>query len=399
MKFKKLQITALSLAALAVPTFGESLYDLASLGEDDTGSAVSYSVGLNVGYDDNVNATDGNEDSSLYIEPHITASIGNSTPQTTWQLYGRLGVLFYLDDIEVAGGTDREYFSSSRIGFNLTHRFNERLRFTSRSFVAYEIEPDYDNSFAQTRANEEYFYISSDNSFGYRWTQRFATFTGARISYLNFSGTEDSDRLTIEPYIQGRYQLTPQTVLTAGYRYRDSSADGNGTDTTSHIITGGIEHRFSPNTIGTLRAGVQIRDFDGGGDSTSPYVEAALRSRVNNQFSIRSFVRYSQEDFNIIGDFEDQDTLRLGVTGTYAVSPRLSLSGGVNYVYTEYSDSASGLSDADRQLLHFNAGATLKLTDNVALNARYNYTTTDIDPGVGIDFDRNRVSVGITADF
>ena len=56
-------------------------------------------------------------------------------------------------------------------------------------------------------------------------------------------------------------------------------------DSTNQYLLFGAEHRFSPNTIGIVRAGAQFRDVDNGGDETSPYLEAAFNWQATEAFS------------------------------------------------------------------------------------------------------------------
>ena len=238
-------------------------------------------VGASLIYDDNVSPGYGEKEDSFAFNPYVGVSFVSMTPQTTWDVYARLGLVYYFDE-PTAEGSD-EFNSQSRLGVNLTHRFNERLRFSSRNFVSYELEPDYSYGYASSRSVGEYFFWQADNSLGYRWTERVATYTGLRLSGTSYAEVENNDRFTWELYNQFRYQLSPQTVLTADYRYGQTSGDGYASDSTDQYLLGGVEHRFSPNTIGIARVGAQFRDVDNGDSTTSPYVEFALNSQVNQQ--------------------------------------------------------------------------------------------------------------------
>jgi hypothetical protein len=143
-----------------------------------------------------------------------------------------LGLIYYFD---APDGMD-DINSQSRAGVNLTHRFSERLRFSSRNFISYELEPDYSYGYASSRALGEYFYWQTDNSVGYRWTERFATYTGLRLTGTDYSDVDNNDRFTWELYNQFRYQLSPQTVLTADYRYGQTSGDGVSSDSTNQYL-------------------------------------------------------------------------------------------------------------------------------------------------------------------
>jgi opacity protein-like surface antigen len=423
-------LSCAGLLALSGPLMASGLYSASNLyfmGEDAAESIpIKWSVGLDLIWDDNVNptlmpGTIGFEDSGTALNPFVEAAFVSVSPQTTMDLYARLGLLYYFD--KPAGMGDDTY-SDSKVGFNLTHRFNERVRFVTRNYVSYELEPDYSAGFANNRLNSEYLYYSTDNSIGVRWTERFATYTGFRVTdidYDDFIGANSQDRFTWTVYNDFRYQLNPQTLLTASYRYSETDAGGIANDSTNQYVLAGVEYRFSPNTVGILRGGAQFREVDGigGEDSTNPYFEAMLRSQINEQFGVRGFLRYGIEDYDTVYpgfalapglagtsiEFDERAVLRIGVSGDYAITPRFRIFGGVNYIYSNY-DSARitfpvnvplGI-NPEENLLNLYVGMSMQLNDWLYANASYNFTNSDSDI-LNRDYDRNRISVGMRAEF
>lgn len=400
-------ILSMITAAAATATNGAGLY----MPNDTEGAIpISWSVGIDAIWDDNTTpggATDGDETFSL--NPYVGVSFVSVTPQTTLDVYARLGVIYYIDEPAAPGSDDT--YGQARLGVNMTHRFNERLRFTSNNFLSYELEPDYAQGFASNRLNSEYFYYSTDNSFGYRWTERFATYTGFELTGLEYDNVPNSDRFTWTLYNQFRYQLSPQSVLTASYRYSETDGGGIASDSTNQYLLVGLEHRFSPNTILILNAGAQLRDVNGvGGDNSSnPYLELALRSQVNTQFSVSAFVRYGVEDYDtivpspLLTEYDERLTLRVGVTGEYQISPSLSIFGGVDLISTSYESgrlvgTAVPVGDADETLVNAYIGASLKFTEYLYGTLRYSFTNSDSDIA-NRDYDRNLVSLGVRAEF
>ncbi|WP_193212431.1 hypothetical protein [Luteolibacter marinus] len=375
---------------------------------------LKWTAGVNLTYDDNVNPTAvgiGADDSAFSFNPYVGVSFVSISPQTTWDVYARIGAIYYFDSPAAVGSDD--LYGQSRVGVNWTHRVSERLRFSSRNFLSYELEPDYAYGFATSRQLGEYFYWQTDNSVGYRWTERLATYTGFTLTGLDYSGgVANQDRFTWALYNQFRYQLTPQTVLTAEYRFAHTNGDGVSTDYDDHYILGGFEHRFSPNTILVFKAGAQIHDADAGSDSTSPYAEATLRTQVNEQFSIRSFLRYGVEGYDTVRtvgtglyEFDDRRTFRLGVSGEYAFSQMLSAFGGIDYIPATFDDgrivggagpiAAGGL---DEDVWNAYVGLSVKFNEMLYGTVSYNYTDCSSD-FFGQSYDRNRVNVGLRAEF
>jgi hypothetical protein len=321
-----------------------------------------------------------------------------------------LGLIYYMD----APGAMDDVNSQSRAGINLTHRFSERLRFSSRNYISYEMEPDYTAGYASSRATGEYFFWNSDNSIGFRWTERFGTYTGLRLSGVQYDETNYNNRLSWEIYNQCRYQLSPQTVLTLDTRYGQTAGDGISSDYDDQYYLIGVEHRFSPNTVGVVRTGLQLHSVsDGNTDNSSPYLEFALSSQINNQLSVSAHARYGIEGYDsvqslpVIGlvEYDDRQTLRFGLSAQYALSPMFSIFGGLDYIPSTYASGRdleapffASVPDFDEDIINAHIGLSVKFNDRFTGSLTYNFTTSSSDFNGG-DYDRNRISLGLSAEF
>lgn len=406
-------------AASAIGAANASLYHIPDEAQESL--PLKWTAGVTLTYDDNVNPTAvgvGADDSAVSVNPYVGLSLVSITPQSTWDVYARVGAIYYFDQPEALGSDD--LYGQARAGVNFTHRVSERLRFSSRNSISYELEPDYSYGIATTRQVGEYLYWSTDNSVGYRWSERLATYSGFTLSGLDYgSEVQNSDRFTWTLYNQFRYQLTPQSVLTAEYRYSETTGNGVASDSTNHYLLGGIEHRFSPNTILIARVGAQFREVDSvnSDDSVDPYAELTLNTAINDQFRVRSFLRYGIEDYDTVvfagfpaalTEFDSRKTLRIGVSGDYAISPKLSAFGGVDYIMSDFSDGRiAGVGPGagfpyggspTEDLINAYVGLSLKITDYLFTDVSYNFTDSSSDLP-NRSYDRNRVSVGVRAEF
>jgi hypothetical protein len=373
---------------------------------------LKWTVGSNIIYDNNLvpvvpEGKPGFEESAVSVNPYAQVSLTNVSPQTTLNFYARVGVIYFLTDAETSGAD--KTFPSARLGFDLVHNLNRRVRFSSRNSFAYEFEPDYAQGFSSPRGVDPYTLWSSDNSIGYRFTERLGTYTGITIGGLQ-ADYNLASRFSWEVYEQVRYQLNRRTVLTGAYRYSQWSGDQQ--ESTNHFITGGFEHRLSASSIVVASAGVQLRDVDGSDDGgASPFFECALNSQLNRSVAVRAFSRYSVEDFDtvqIIGSdpfqFADQQVLRIGVNGTYALTPRLSAFGGLDYINTSFNDGTNlnnpANKDSGKKEDVINVSLGLRATINPALTGEcaINYTDSGSDFD-GRDFDRMRLSAGVSYTF
>ncbi len=381
----------------------QSLYDLAPDETEKDSLPLTWTTGVSIGYDDNPTPILNNDDSSLYGQAYVGATFLNNTPTTTTSFGAQVGVIHYFDNLDVLGTDVDDTSFTAALYLNWTNRVSERLRIVSSNSLAYELEPDYSAGFQSSRQVGNYFRWFTDNAVGFRWTERLATYSGFALNGISYDDADDADRFTWSLYNNFRYQLSQLTIGTLNYRYSDNQGDGNVTDSTNHFITLGVEQRFSPRAVGVLNGGVQIRDVDGGTSSTSPFFEGSLNVKVNEQLSLRAFGRYGIEDYSrsVNGaSYSDNQSLRLGVSGVYVVSQDLSLNAGINYITLGYEDllvGGVGPNSIDEDLFNSYVGFNLGLTDTVSLNGRYNFEELSSD--AGRDYDRNRFSLGVSAQF
>jgi hypothetical protein len=407
----KKSLIVLSLAPIiANVVCAQGLYDIAPNDEATESSPISWSAGISYNYDDNVTPTagvgQGSDDKASSISAYVGASLVSITPQTTWDIFTRLGGNFYIDSLEAPNSED--LYTQARLGINLAHRINERLRLSSRNYIAYELEPDYSYGFSTDRQLEEYLHYKTDNAVGYRWNERFATYTGVSVRgvlYGSADNASDNDRTLYNLYNQFRYRASEQTVWTLDYSYSETDSSGTASDSKNQFITLGAEHRFSPTSVFAVKAGMQLRDVADGEDENAPFAEAAIRTRMNDQLSIRSFARYSIEDYGTSFEnftYDNNTTLRVGVSADYTISPDLTLQGGANIIMMDMQDGRSdtivSVSDAQTDLLNLYLGFSYRVNDVFYLTGSYNWTDSDSDLE-DRTYDRNRVSLGLRAEF
>ncbi|MGJ8695440.1 MAG: outer membrane beta-barrel protein [Verrucomicrobiaceae bacterium] len=400
---KRFAITALGLAS-AGSLCAQSLFDLAPGDETNESIPLTWTLSAGLGYDDNPTPTLAGTSSSTYATGQIGASFLSQTPQSTLEFFARVGVIHYLDTLPP--GVDETTYTAG-LGVNWTHRVSERVRLSSRNYITHELEPDFASGISGARQLGSYTRYASDNAIGYRWSERLGTYTGVTFDGTTYDDAPAADVESVTFYNDFRYQLSPQTVATLTYRYSERDVVGTA-DSTNHFILAGLEHRFSPNTIGILRAGVQKREVDGVpfADGTSPSLEAALRSQINEQFSVRAYARYGVEDYGrFIGglQYADTETLRLGITGNYRVSEALSLRAGVNYQDIGYENLIAGpvgtpLS-AEEDLINVFLGFDLKVADNMWVTGTYNFEDLGSDVAAARNYDRNKINLGVRAEF
>lgn len=408
---KKTVLTMAGIASIASAS-AQGLYYVGQ--ETNESIPLTWVAGASMIWDNNVTplitpGRPGYEDEAWSINPYVQVNFTNVDPQTTINFYARAGANYYIDSLEALGAD--ETVPNMRFGFDYNHSVSPRLRFSSRNFMAYEMEPEFAVGISNDRTVDPYFFYSTDNSVGYRWTERVGSYTG--FGFTGYLGdVQLADRKSWNIYHQMRYQFNQRTVLTSQYRYAAWTGDAN--DSTNHFITGGVEYRLSQNSVFVGSAGVQFRSVENGEDNSSPFLEASLRSQMNSSFSIRSFVRFSMEDFDTIQnlnpglfEYSNQQVLRFGLTGEYRLTPRITGFGGFDLVHTMYDGGnqidtpviGSGKdSGRTEDLINGYIGLRAQITNELTGNCSINFTdsTSDFDNN---DYDRLRLSAGVSYTF
>ena len=80
------------------------------------------------------------------------------------------------------------------------------------------------------------------------------------------------------------------------------------------------------------------------------------------------------------------------------MTDRLALNGGLHYVYSDYEGNGDTTKNVTEQQVHASAGLAYRLWNKVSMDAQYSYTLLNSDD-VLREYDRNRVSLGLSAQF
>lgn len=397
---KLITATAFTLLAAGAAS-AQGIFNITPNDEVTESLPLTYQLSGAIGWDDNVTPNTNDGEDSLYGSLDLGANFVSRTAQTNFDFNAVIGATYYFDDVEgPAGSSDPDDTTyNARLALNISHQVSERLRVSSRNFVNYGLEPDYSYSFADDRSLDEYLYWSTDNAIGYKWTDRFATYTGVRYDSLDYDDDASSnDRDNFTAYNQFRYLACATTVYTLDYRYRWTDNSG-GNDSDNQTVLLGIEHKISENSTIVARGGAQFRDVDGGDNSTSPSAELSYRNQVNEQFKFRLGGYYGVDDYTTSfpgGTYDENRVVRISAAGDYYLSSQMYFTGGVNYSHRSYK--GGDLSAEDVDLINLHAGVTYLVNDCYSMNLTYNFTTSDSDIE-SRDYDRNRVELGMTYQF
>lgn len=395
----KIKTTAAALTASVLSLGGASAQGLLSIGADDdfdSGLPFTVTLGLSAGYDNNVNLANdsGAEEDSSYITGGVAIGYGMEDRTTKLRLGAEYSVTHYFD-VESVDDT----YHSGRLRFDISHDVSRRLSIGNNSYVAYEIEPDYDIAASTDRRTDNYLYFYNNTSVAYAWSRRFSTVTNYAINGIFYDEgviADTEDRLSHTFGHQLRYMLDRTTTLTAEYRFTYTDYDVNDRDNWAHYALVGVDHAFSSQLQGSLRVGAEFRDYSSGGNNTAPYLEGALSYRAAKDTTLRWYNRLGYED-NEVSSYESRYSYRTGLSLSQRLASNLTAVGGVHYAHSEFEDSPI-FSDVSEDLVSLSLGLNYQLTTNVMLNANYHFTNVASD-NEAREYDRHRVSLGATVTF
>ncbi len=222
-----------------------------------------------------------------------------------------------------------------------------------------------------------------------------------------------------------RYQLLPSTVGVIGYRFTaigytsDEALNPAGLkkffskdrDSDKHDIFGGVDHTFNSQFSASLRLGAEVVKYDplnanavADDKAASPYVDARVSYAYRAKDAIILGVRhgYTQTDAGIAPGFIDTlvqnaETTSLYGQMSYHLTPSVTASINGQYQHSEFQvANISGLAD---DFYLFGLAATYEINRFFSLEAGYNYDVLESSFQAGRGYDRNRVFLGVRAQY
>jgi hypothetical protein len=232
------------------------------------------------------------------------------------------------------------------------------------------------------------------------------------------------DRMEHLGTIEGGWEFTPNTSGLIGYRYGDVVSRSNSQifvdnvgavnaeerDRRSHYIYAGVEHDFSQQLNGAIRAGVQLVDYykadvlsAAGYDdnATIPYIDAVLGWNYNPGSSLKLGVVNTMNSTDVASALS-QNSVAVYLDLTHRITPDWTFGGMLLF---QNSSFEGGVYDGESEQL-FLAGVNLDYLISQNLSAEVGYSfdllNSEIEDALGNDiraFTRNRVYLGLRARF
>ncbi|PZR78991.1 MAG: hypothetical protein DLM52_01920 [Chthoniobacterales bacterium] len=352
-------------------------------------------VSLQTGYDDNVFTSGFVAKGSAFTNGSLGLTYNFGSQRTEIEVRTGAGITYYWDRPEQPG-PDYNAF----LGLTAKHKFTARLTLDVTSYTTYQTEPDFSLNLGINRRSGSYFVTSDHFTLTYLFTPRFSTVTSYTFSLIEFeNNTAGAFQNRIDNTVgnEFRYLILPTTSLVGEYRigfttYLDADAKA-----TTHFLLAGFDHTFNPRLNATVRAGVEIREFDeatGGsqnGDRISPHIETTVTYALGARSNISWTNSYGIQE----GDSTSsggRTTFHTGLIAKYGVTPRITTQ--LALFYQHSGRDVQGGDTSEQDAIDAALSVRYALTRYLGVQVGYNYTDLSSDV-FGRGYTRNRIYGGI----
>ena len=389
MKHIRLFIVAGLLLALAVPAMAASAT-----------SPLHMNNRLRLGYDDNIYQEDSDldPDSSMRVIEEIEMLANLNLERTYLGLRYRPSLIWYEnrepDDTDVLHDMD----------FNFTHTFSPVLSLSINDTLRAGQMPELHDDGYIVRQNDDNIYNSVIGTLSYNIRPETRIDASGRHIMLVYDedANDNNNYYSLVGGLTLRQQLASRTTVMVDGRYQtlvyNDADDVHNRDADSLYAGLGLEQTFSPQLIGSLRAGVEDRMYDDDyyDDNTQPYGELSMTFLPTPATRITGAASYSLYESDI-EEYLNENRTYLSLSFAHDFTAKLSfyLSSALSFNAYE-ADYAldSDLPDEDETSYLVSARATYRVNRINWIEVGYQYVAFDTDILDRESYERNRFDIG-----
>ena len=378
-----------------------SLYDAAPSVGLPQSHAVKYNSYVRLGYDTNMNASYYDKTASSYVNAGVGASYADfeSTDKISYRL--NLGATKYFK--EAQRGSGRTMYADCGLSGSIVHSLSARSTYMASLSLTYCPEPDYATGISASRRQGDCFYWAFSNSYNQAIDARWSWNVSASYSGNLYSETEyqydDRQYFSCAAGLNYRASevISYNTRLLYRYDMRDMGYNAN-----NYTFTVGFSHSLDPVSSWSGSFGLQTKRIYKE-TILSPNVYIGYNRKVAEGLSLNAYTSLSNENvdtYRINGNYLSDLTWRVGVTGTYVLSPDVSYSFGLSLMQSNYARGTRGLADYTTTSLNPTVGMNYRFSSDLVGTINYSYTKYSSDnAGVSHGYDRHNISTGLTYTF
>lgn len=395
MKHIRLFIVAGLLLALAAPAMAESAE-----------SPIHVNNRLRLGYDDNIYQVDDPSTSglkkkdSLRVIEELEMLVNLNLERTYLGLRYRPSLVWYQD----RNDNDTEFLND--VDLNFTHNFSPSLALSLSDTLRASQLPELQDENYIVREKDDNYYNSALATLTYNLRPETRIDLSGRYITLIYNtdspAKDNNDYYSIVGGLTLRQQLASLTTVMGDLRYQtltynESSTDNN-RDATSVFAGLGLEQSFSPQLLGSLRAGVENRMYDNEAfdDNAQPYGELSMTFLPTPATRITGAASYSIYEADVERYLSQNRTyLSLSVAHDFTAKWSFYLSGAytLNAYEGEYAlDSTLPSADENAYLLSMRLSYRVNRINWI--EAGWQYVQLDSDVLNRESYTRNRIDIG-----
>ena len=348
-------------------------------------------VGVDMGYDDNINTSASGQGSWFTIE-NIALTYGRNNERTQFHFLGSGGYTHFFE-----GTQDDKH---ANVTMSLLHQFSSRLSFAANVYANYQSEPDFKTNVGPENVRANHFDTTDTLAVAYHLLPRFSLITGytfRRIKYDDQSIGMFQDRVenTFSEVFQ--FSRSSRTNLFGEYRYEVINYDTAPNDSDTHFLLAGFDHKLTEHLIIHASGGESFRSSEGV-DSVSPHFEGLLTYANTDHSSLNWATSYGVEPPTLAG-VSSSTTFRTGLEFTYGLSARITSTAAVYYNRAENEGPAGSGSVGSQDSFDFSLGLRYRINQRFAWHIDYNRSSvisTGSTQGSSPDYSRNRYFTGLS---
>lgn len=355
---------------------------------------------LRVEYDDNIRETESNETSSFKIIEEIEFLVNFNLENTFVSFRYKPSFVWWENRDEDSTDLHHDF------DFILNHKFSPRVALGVKDTFRYAELPESIDRGTVIRQRSDFFYNALLATLSYQVTPVGSLEASGRYNLLRYDESDIADVEDYDMYVAGltyRHALVPETSLTLDTRFETIEYDAVDRGSDSYQFGAGVEHMFSPNALGSFRAGYQQKDYNASSISsdTAPYVEANMTLVPSPATRISFGAGYSMLESDIF-PYANQERTRVFAGVAYDLTARVSLNMVASYITSKYradeavvelaAEEGAEFSDGTEDVMQFSTRLTYRVNRSNWLEAGWQFSTLDSE--LRQDFDRNRISVG-----
>jgi len=400
--YTPLKITLASLITLAFsPAMAFSLFDGAPPIGLPVSKTINYSAHLAFGWDDNINASSDNRESSPFANFSISANTSEVEAATTYTYNARLGGTLYESD---ANNTSDTLFADCSLTASISHQIDSTRTVSANLSLTYSPQPDYSNGISSTNVRGDVFNwdaaMSYSHSIDTRWSLSANASYSGNIYGDNKYSADNREYLSVGGSVN--YVCTTLTTYSLNVSGQ-FDVHQVGMAANSLYISASVKTSLSPISSISVSGGIQMKNISDE-NNFYPTLDISYNRTLPEGMSLRFYVSLDNENINAyqahIGTYRSDAAWRTGASLTKPLTSLFIATLDFSLNSSSYTDAitqqGSTLNDKTSITVNITPSINYKITSNLSAIFTYNYTIANDDGG---DYNRSKISSALSYSF